>query len=156
MHALKHIDILWSENSAFQKQHGMDPVNPPRFQSFQDVQRFLINLCRFATKLGYDKTAFRITWEDGNTYEGRLDLQHITRPGWRSETDVAGHVREFCTFYAGLADLSRSEYSHLNQSQYEVIIGRSNQREFFKDILENYSLEDSPQSTEKAVQRATD
>ncbi len=50
---------------------------------------------------GYDKVDFRVTWADGETYEGRYDLQ---RDGESGEAvrgfDLALHIRQFLAFQA--------------------------------------------------------
>lgn len=60
---------------------------------------------------GYDKCDFIITWEDGETYEGRFDL---TREDRRRSDLLEKHVWESLTFSAGVR-----KPSHLSKEDYE-------------------------------------
>ncbi len=48
---------------------------------------------------GYDKCDFKIVFEDGNTYDGRYDLENMKK----GLPDLAGHVKSFVNFLAGIA-----------------------------------------------------
>lgn len=89
---------------------------------------------------GYDKHDVTITFEDGETYEARIDVYHPTKEKFERIED---HVRDHCTFYGGL--LTASEIpSHLTWDQYlrfqETI--SDEQRKDYKHFLDTYKLED--------------
>ena len=81
---------------------------------------------------GYLKTDFRVTWADGETYEGRYDL-HENGLGDDNQT-LAQHIISFLSFYAGL----RCPV-HMKQEEYEEFLkGRKVQE--FRDFLEKYQI----------------
>jgi predicted Zn-ribbon and HTH transcriptional regulator len=49
---------------------------------------------------GYDKTDFRVTFADGETYSGRLDIKHPTCED--NDNDLASHILLYQEFCAGL------------------------------------------------------
>jgi hypothetical protein len=84
----------------------------------------------------YDKTDFKVTFEDGETYEGRAD---VTAGG--EDTDLAAHIREFAKFHAGLfrpAHMSEADYARL-VAEYE----KDGTAKGFRDFLETYDLEET-------------
>jgi hypothetical protein len=50
---------------------------------------------------GYDKHDFKVTFDDGETYKGRLDCKQSTEPD--ADLDVYRHMLDLCEWYAGLA-----------------------------------------------------
>lgn len=80
---------------------------------------------------GCDKHDFMVTFEDGETYSGRLDCSSNG-----GDCDVAGHIREFCKFHAGLA-----KPTHLSREQYENFL-KHNASEIpsFTQFLSTYVL----------------
>ena len=104
--------------------------------SYDDADRVLQSWARTAPDTGgYDKCDFRITFADGETYEGRYDLK-------RHDTAHTGqlqrHVRQFCRFYAGLW-----RPVHITPEYYERdIIGDTEQCASFKRFLDTYDLGD--------------
>lgn len=59
---------------------------------------------------GYDKCDFTVTWEDGEQYQGRVDLERKHSTGY----DLRRHMREFLRFYTGEA-----RPYHLTPEQYQ-------------------------------------
>jgi hypothetical protein len=107
------VEIPFSENSWFQRVHKGKLVT---VATIGDATCLLIQMARDAPTMGYDKTDFRITWEDGYIYEGRYDLHHL---GQQQENpnrsiDLADHVRGFVLFCSG----TRRPH-HLTEEQYE-------------------------------------
>ncbi len=49
---------------------------------------------------GYDKCDFKIEWADGETYDGRADIERSHHTA--GKYDLAEHVRDFLTFAGGL------------------------------------------------------
>ncbi len=69
---------------------------------------------------GYDKCDFTIEFADGETYEGRYDMQGVT-PNQRFES-LSMHVRRFLSIAAGRyrpADLSVERYRAIHKHQPE-------------------------------------
>jgi hypothetical protein len=67
---------------------------------WQDANTWLVGQSHTYPKTGgYDKHDFKVTFEDGETYEGRLDCQHPSCDN--PDLNVARHVRDFVEFLAG-------------------------------------------------------
>jgi len=94
------VEILWSENATLDKMR-------PDFPNLEIADIALAGIAiRKQPNTGYDKTSFRITFSDGEKYEGRLDLT-------RNEYSIREHARSFLRFYAG-----RANPTHLTKEQY--------------------------------------
>lgn len=107
---------------------------PVVFKTFEEASNTLGFMARTAPKSGgYDKTDFIVVWNDGETYEGRVDLkrQHIL--GY----DLRAHIRANLTFHAGL-----SNPSHLSPGVYESYLNREgpDSKQKAADYLGRYDL----------------
>lgn len=108
--------------------------------SFQAADEFLRQWARTAPKKGggYDKTDFKVEWKDGETYEGRYDLQNEDK---LKVALLGPHIMDWLTFHAGLRypqHMSREEYdSYLNRAGFEE---GSQNREQALQFLKNYEL----------------
>lgn len=71
---------------------------------------------------GYDKHDFTVTFDDGETYEGRLDCQHWTLEN--TDLNVAKHVRDFIEFHAG-----ERRPAHMSVEQYKLYLNRMGEGE---------------------------
>lgn len=79
--------------------------------SFEAADSILRKMAHTAPSDGsYNKTDFKIEWQDGETYEGRYDLKRQDE----SRANLLGsHVQEFLSFHGGLwcpPHLSREDY----------------------------------------------
>jgi hypothetical protein len=82
-------------------------------RSFKAADEFLRQWAHTAPKKGggYDKTDFKVEWEDGETYQGRYDLQ---REDATKAALLGPHITDWLTFHAGL------RYpDHMTREQYE-------------------------------------
>lgn len=105
------VEILWSENSTLNKML-------PDFPNLDIADIALAGIAvRLQPNSGYDKTAFRITFSDGEKYEGRLDLT-------RSDYSIRDHARSFLRFHSGLA-----KPSHLTDAQYKSYLAMQSEEE---------------------------
>lgn len=77
---------------------------------------------------GYDKHDFIITFQDGETYEGRYDLKHHTVE-W---PNLKRHVVSFVKFMAGL-----HQPIYMSAKDYEAYVNRHDPQPY-KDFLLNY------------------
>lgn len=89
---------------------------------------------------GYDKVDFKVTFEDGETYEGRLDIKHYTAPN--NDLDVAQHIKDTVKYYSGERPAWRKE------KDYEDSM-RGIDKQKFKDFLAKYDLDESVATTKK-------
>jgi hypothetical protein len=89
------------------------------FKTVGEATCVLMQMAHDAPTLGYDKTDFRITWEDGYVYEGRYDLHHISQQQENPNRciDLADHIRGFILFCSG----TRRPH-HLSEEEYEKIL----------------------------------
>lgn len=88
-------------------------------------------------KGGYDKVDFKVTWDDGETYEGRYDLVREDT----TKADLARHMKEFCSFHGGLWCPP-----HMKKEVYKEFIERQEKdpegpkRMEFVRLMEKYAL----------------
>lgn len=91
--AITKVEILWKEGP-------IDRDDTPRtFDNLIEANQYLTRDATFAsTSGGYDKHGFRITWADGNVYEGRMDVKHPSQPD--PDLDIGQHVKQFVGYVA--------------------------------------------------------
>ena len=82
---------------------------------------------------GYDKVNFKVTFEDGETYTGRLDIKHPSATN--NDLDVSKHVRDHILFYCG----DQKPY-WMTKERYELSLQGVNTQEY-KDFFNKYDLE---------------
>lgn len=116
------IEILWSEAA----------IEPQAFTAWRDVDMvlFAVATSRPRSTGGYYKTGFRITWADGETYEGRIDVQRGTH-------SIREHVRAHCLAYSG-----RSAPALYSEAEWLAVVARvkPEQRAGLERVLDNYEL----------------
>lgn len=83
---MEKIIILWSE--AFCEENLV-------FDSWQSTNKKLKEISDM-TSSSYTKTKFQVHWQDGNVYEGRLDIE---ANGF--DTNIGQHMIDFLKFYSG-------------------------------------------------------
>jgi hypothetical protein len=78
---------------------------------------------------GYDKCDFIVTFEDGETYEGRYDAMSLAS----SNYGLAAHVNSWLSFNAGIR-----KPAHMNDKQYQECLARNEKMNpgFAKECLE--------------------
>ncbi len=64
-----------------------------KFKSFSSANSYLRNISN-TVEGGYDKTDLEIEWEDGEIYEGRMD---VTASG--GDTDIKKHVKDVLNYH---------------------------------------------------------
>lgn len=142
MNKITKVEITWSENGLYQRLYnGLEPSNPPSFGTLEKANSLLRRMSYEASDLGYDKTGFRITWEDGHTYEGRYDLHRYDQKQENPNgfCDLADHVRAFVKFHTG------DHCPHwMTQEKYEQVLKFYKHSDEFRqscrDFLANYEL----------------
>ena len=88
------------------------------------------------TSGGYDKCDFTVTFEDGETYSGRMDI----KGGDNANESLAQHIGQFAQFYAGLW-----KPDHLTQKQYDDFLRNNDSynpgiAEEYKNFLSTYEV----------------
>lgn len=91
----------------------------------------------YPEKGGYDKHDFLVEFEDGHTYDGRLDCKHHNCED--NDLDVGQHIRHFLEFMAGKCPAW--ETSAEFEKKVDMLHKRGNTtREEYKEFLATYSL----------------
>lgn len=108
--SIASVEILWSENGAIHARAG----TYPSLRAAEDAIGHALR--EEAPPQGgcYDKTEFRVTSDDGNTYEGRFD---ITENFWRTTEDgrlLTRWIRQFCEY---LRDSKRSRITDADREE---------------------------------------
>lgn len=92
---------------------------------------------------GYDKHDFTLTFEDGETYEGRIDVVHPNnKRGTKNET-IGEHVRDFLRFSSGLYTKDELPKHFKTLSSYLEFVNTSNsekERIEMVKFLDTYEL----------------
>jgi hypothetical protein len=92
----------------------------------------------YPQKGGYDKHDFVVEFEDGDTYEGRLDCKHHDCED--ADLDVASHIRQFVEFMAGVRCPSGKSSSEFEATLDTLHRRGETTREEYKKFLATYSL----------------
>lgn len=67
--------------------------------TFAEAQKIISKWAYTASKTGgYDKVDFKVTFADGEKYDGRLDIKH---PDVADDNDLARHIHEHLMIYSG-------------------------------------------------------
>jgi hypothetical protein len=135
------IEILWSECRAIKTPHTFEGDN-----CWRKARAFLYSAAITSDPgPGYDKTGFKITWEDGAEYEGKAAIKNPSHHK-DHDTDLAMHVFKFNIFDAGLAldEKYKSEWAWLTQKKYDEIMETipMESRQNYIDFLNNYDVDD--------------
>lgn len=106
---VKQITFGFSEN-----EHASKFLVGRVFKSFLEADQALMRCAMSAPEGGgYDKTDFRVEWENGEVYDGRFDLDHDHRVGGPL---LEQQMRRHLEFYAG-----EHRPAHLTEQQAAVI-----------------------------------
>lgn len=107
------------------------PERDLAFESWKAANDWLSEI-EPTTSGGYDKTSFQIVWEDGEEYEGRLDISDTEDNPRQTENVIGDHVYSFLMWHVKVAQ-GYSPYENDNTTK-EVDI------EAYKRFLKNYDL----------------
>ena len=113
----KKVVINWKEGTV---PKGAYPMT---FKSIREANKQILRNSGDAPKSGgYDKHSFTIFWDDGETYQGRLDVKHPSQPN--ADLSIGRHVKEWIEY--GMSDRSGAS---------------AEEKKEYKDYLEKYDLE---------------
>ena len=112
-HKITKVTIRWSE---------ADFGGPRDFTDLDSASAFLSSL-GYPKSGGYYKTGFEVHWDNGESYEGRIDLDG-------PYPDLREHIKRVLLFSAGVAKPSGQ-----SDKTYRMVLGRSNQKETAANIL---------------------
>ena len=114
----------------------------PPVKTFKEADAILKDSAQTAPETGgYDKHDFIVTFEDGEKYEGRIDVMH---PAKGRTEPLKEHIIEFCRFYGGLCTDAELP-SHITPKEYQVFLNRytAEDRESYADFLNKYAIQES-------------
>lgn len=105
----------------------MDSVN-----SFLRHESFIAdNNKEDGKQLGYFKTDFVLTFEDGQTYSGRYDIGS-------DSPDLSSHIRDFALTYSG--QRKPSHFTDEQWEQFKKVYCSPKSAEGYKELLEKYEF----------------
>ncbi|MFO1442846.1 hypothetical protein KDN24_06410 [Bacillus sp. Bva_UNVM-123] len=126
---VKEITFLWSESNQVKDNTTV--------KTFEEAEQIIFNIAIHKDTGGYDKTQFKITWEDGHTYTGRIDVLSSHTSGQELKKNIENH----CTFFAG----ERKGY-HVTMEDYENTLRAygitEDDKKEYRLFLDTYMLED--------------
>ena len=102
--------------------------------SWDEARSFLFSQSdTFPEGGGYDKHDFKVTFEDGETYEGRLDCKHSSCSN--PDLDVFQHILDYCIWYAG-----REKDPHCGVARYQEMMSQTTAEEIveYSDFIDKY------------------
>jgi hypothetical protein len=123
--AQKSVRFLWAEGDTWPRLRDARP------SSLADAGVYLAAAAHGVTGEGYDKVGFEIVWADGERYEGRFDLRHISH----GTPDLAEHVRRYLHFMAGLF-----RPDHMSEEVYRSLLPPEIKRLECLGVLRDYDL----------------
>jgi hypothetical protein len=95
-------------------------TGPRTASSLEDADRIIKGWATSAPKDGgYDKVDFKVTWDDGEIYEGRYDM--VYADSWKA--NIGDQIRRFLSFYGG----AECPY-HMEQDKYEKTVAMLERR----------------------------
>jgi hypothetical protein len=127
---MESIHFIWSESNSIP-----DDTVVTTWQAAQALVSAAVAEAEQYGILGYFKTKFLITWVDGETYEGRLDISP------REDWNLAQHVIDFARFHGGMyADNELP--SHFTPASYKSFIAARDPDSLpaYKELLDKYEL----------------
>lgn len=102
---VNHIVINWSE-SAYLKDNS-------KYFTWAELDKAIYKASCNAPKNGaYDKTSYTVTWSDGTTYTGRIDLQY--KDSYKTNI-IPNAIRDYLTFMNGT-----NKPAHMTQQEYNL------------------------------------
>lgn len=136
------VELLWSENLSFQQRF----CGPVRCNSLARADTLLRGMAATVPRNNYDRTAFRVVWDDGEVYEGRYDLKHasVGQSNRGQQVSLSQHIRDHLELHCGrwkpphTSKGTNREYLHSINREYAARCER---------LLDNYELDTRCNST---------
>jgi len=132
------------------KGEGEIPLpNPVTVRTMSEANAVLLRWARRIDKmmLGYDKTDFKIIFEDGSEYGGRLDMKHPTN--YNSDHQLDTHCINMLKVYAG-----RCRPSWMTEDKYKAFL--ETLQEDASAWLDNYDFEGRHSGGNMTVEKASE
>lgn len=126
---VESITFEWSESNQV--------ADNTTVKTFAEAEAIIFSIAAQKDTQGYDKTGFKITWVDGETYSGRIDVLS----SYTSGKELMKHIENHCLYFAG----ERKGY-HPNMEEYHNSlkaygVSEEDQKEY-RLFLDTYNLVD--------------
>lgn len=126
---VKEITFIWSESRLI--------ADGLTVSTFAEAEQ-LIRQAAKDVNGGYDKTKFIITWTDGDTYEGRIDIEKDYE---EMKTPIKDHITDWLLFLTG-----DKKPAHMTDKAYSDTLTMYNisdkEKQEYYDFMERYALID--------------
>jgi len=109
---LKEIIILWAEGD-----QSKYPTFPAKYKTWESANNGVKPMLEKEIG-GYNKVKFEIHWEDGDTYEGRLDVSEREDNPYATSNVFGKHIYDYITYLINdgkLTDKEKQEYQDFLQ-----------------------------------------
>jgi hypothetical protein len=110
--ALKEVIILWAEGD-----QSKYPTFPAKYKTWESANNGVKPMLEKEIG-GYNKVKFEIHWEDGDTYEGRLDVSEREDNPYATSNVFGKHIYDYITYLINdgkLTDKEKQEYQDFLQ-----------------------------------------
>lgn len=124
----------WSESAEVKDGHTVT--------TFAEANEIIRQIGSAKESQGYDKTAFKLIFEDGQEYTGRYDV--MKKDAYNG--DLSKHVTDFVMFSAGL-----KQPTHMSYEDWQNLI--NGKKELWNEFYNSYLLEDPNTATCEAVEQ---
>lgn len=122
---MEKVVILWSEGLADED---------VTFTSWEEVNQTLRQIAQEHDKNGYTgayaKTKFQVYWADGETYEGRLDVNT------KYDYDLGQHILDHCRSHGGI-----QKPEQWTEAEYQRYINEVGNPQDYLDYMEKYDIQ---------------
>jgi hypothetical protein len=139
---IKSITFLWSESSVIKDNTTVN--------TFKEAESIINRIAARKDSGGYDKTKFMLTWEDDQTYTGRIDV--LSRDSHK-QTPLKEHIENHCLYFAG-----ERKAIHKTVEEYESTLKAygvgEKEKEEYKDFIDTYMLEDETEQEKPTPEEA--
>jgi hypothetical protein len=109
---LKEIIILWAEGD-----QSKYPTFPAKYKTWESANNGVKPMLEKEIG-GYNKVKFEVHWEDGDTYEGRLDVSEREDNPYATSNVFGKHIYDYITYLINdgkLTDQEKQEYQDFLQ-----------------------------------------
>jgi hypothetical protein len=124
---VKSITFLWSESPIIKDNTTVS--------TWAEANKIIKDIALYADDEGYTKTAFLVTWEDGTSYKGIMDVES---KHYYKENPFSNEIYNDVLFLAGM-----KRPAHMTQESYNNYLDSiKSDRESWKAFLNTYTLHD--------------
>lgn len=124
---MKQIKIVWHEGTG-----DFDGFTTNSWSEFNETLEQIA--AQHGSDYGYSKTKFELTWQDGEVYEGRLDVNT------KSDKNVGQHILEHLNFYSGQCEDLPKHFTPETYQEYIEGCTTAKERKSYIQYMERYDI----------------